>query len=136
MLRPSLNRAGSTFKPIMAVAALEEGVIGPTETVNCTGQYQEIQYVLPEVVDLANYSTLIIDVVSSGTLDIKYVNPEATENEWGQLAQFADNYTADGITEPLYLDLTGYASYDLSQINFMTCADNITFTLKSMTFVK
>ena len=33
---------GSTFKPIIAVAALEEGVIGLTETVNCTGQYQEI----------------------------------------------------------------------------------------------
>lgn len=33
---------GSTFKPIIAVAALEEGVIGINETVNCTGQYQEI----------------------------------------------------------------------------------------------
>ena len=33
---------GSTFKPIIAVAALEEGVIGLTETVNCIGQYQEI----------------------------------------------------------------------------------------------
>ena len=33
---------GSTFKPIIAVAALEENVIGLTETVNCTGQYQEI----------------------------------------------------------------------------------------------
>ncbi len=33
---------GSTFKPIIAVAALEEGAIGIHETVNCTGQYQEI----------------------------------------------------------------------------------------------
>ena len=33
---------GSTFKPIMAVAALEERAIGMTETVNCVGQYQEI----------------------------------------------------------------------------------------------
>lgn len=33
---------GSTFKPLIAVAALEEGVIGLTDTVNCTGQYQEI----------------------------------------------------------------------------------------------
>ena len=33
---------GSTFKPIIAVAALEEGAVSLTETVNCTGQYQEI----------------------------------------------------------------------------------------------
>lgn len=33
---------GSTFKPLIAIAALEEGVIGLTETINCTGQYQEI----------------------------------------------------------------------------------------------
>ena len=98
--------------------------------------YQEIQYILPEVVDLAKYSTLIVDVVSTGTLDIKLVNPEAAVNEWGQLAPFADNYTAEVVSDPVYIDLTGYASYDLSQINFMTCADNITFTIKSMTFVK
>ncbi len=33
---------GSTFKPIIAVAALEEGVIGLSDTVTCTGQYNEI----------------------------------------------------------------------------------------------
>ncbi len=33
---------GSTFKPIIAVAALEEGVIDRYETVNCTGRYEEI----------------------------------------------------------------------------------------------
>ena len=33
---------GSTFKPIMAVAALEEKAIGLSDTVNCTGMYQEI----------------------------------------------------------------------------------------------
>ena len=33
---------GSTFKPILAVAALEEGVIGLTDTVDCTGKYTEI----------------------------------------------------------------------------------------------
>ena len=33
---------GSTFKPLIAVAALEEGVIGLSETVNCVGQYKEI----------------------------------------------------------------------------------------------
>lgn len=46
--RPLYNNAtqttkapGSTFKPIMAIAGLEEKVIGLTETVNCTGTYQE-----------------------------------------------------------------------------------------------
>ena len=33
---------GSTFKPIMAIAALEEGVVGLTDTVDCTGRYTEI----------------------------------------------------------------------------------------------
>ncbi len=33
---------GSTFKPIIAVAALEEGVVDRYETVTCTGRYEEI----------------------------------------------------------------------------------------------
>ena len=49
MSRPLYNNAtqaqkapGSTFKPIMAIAALEEGVVGLTDTVDCTGRYTEI----------------------------------------------------------------------------------------------
>ena len=34
---------GSTFKPITAVAALEEGIISPLDTINCTGIYDEIE---------------------------------------------------------------------------------------------
>lgn len=33
---------GSTFKPITAIAALEEGALTLTETINCTGIYDEI----------------------------------------------------------------------------------------------
>ncbi|WP_333651792.1 penicillin-binding transpeptidase domain-containing protein [Lacrimispora sp.] len=33
---------GSTFKPITAVAALEEHVVNTEETINCTGEYDEI----------------------------------------------------------------------------------------------
>ncbi len=34
-----LYRPGSTFKPVVAAAALGEGVISPTDTVRCTGVY-------------------------------------------------------------------------------------------------
>ena len=33
---------GSTFKPITAIAGLEEGVISLGETINCTGEYDEV----------------------------------------------------------------------------------------------
>lgn len=33
---------GSTFKPITAVAALEEGVIGIQDKIDCTGRYEEV----------------------------------------------------------------------------------------------
>lgn len=33
---------GSTFKPITAVAALETGVLGLTDTIECTGLYEEV----------------------------------------------------------------------------------------------
>lgn len=33
---------GSTFKPITAIAALEEGVIGLYDTIDCTGEYKEV----------------------------------------------------------------------------------------------
>ena len=33
---------GSTFKPITAIAGLEEGVIGLEETIECTGEYTEV----------------------------------------------------------------------------------------------
>ncbi len=33
---------GSTFKPITAIAALEEGIISPYDTIDCTGIYEEV----------------------------------------------------------------------------------------------
>lgn len=33
---------GSTFKPITAIAGLEEGVVSPYETINCIGSYREV----------------------------------------------------------------------------------------------
>ncbi|WP_024734597.1 penicillin-binding transpeptidase domain-containing protein [Enterocloster asparagiformis] len=49
MSKPLYNNAtqarkapGSTFKPITAVAALETGVLSPTDTITCTGLYDEI----------------------------------------------------------------------------------------------
>lgn len=38
----TLKAPGSTFKPITAIAALEEGVITVDEPINCTGIYEEI----------------------------------------------------------------------------------------------
>ena len=110
---------------------------GDAVDVTISGQYQEIQYALPEVVDLAAYTTLIVDVTSSAQLDIKLVNPEAVLNEYSQLTPFLDFYTAEGaITAPITIDLAAYADKDLSQINFMAMVgDTTTLTIKSITFV-
>ena len=106
--------------------------------VTIASQYQEIQYILPEAVDLAAYKTLIVDVTSNAQLDIKLVDPNAEINEYSQKAPFRDNYTAEGqaITEPVYIDLAEYADKDLSQINFMAMGNDVAFTIKSITFVK
>lgn len=37
-----LKAPGSTFKPITAVAVLEEGVLNTTDTISCTGMYDEV----------------------------------------------------------------------------------------------
>ena len=114
-------------------AVIEDGGVNVT----IAGQYQEIQYILPSVVDLAQYQWLIIDVTSNSQLDIKLVNPEAELNEYSQATPFKDNYTAEGaITEPVYIDLAEFADYDLSQINFMAMTNNCEFTLNNMTFAK
>lgn len=38
----TLKAPGSTFKPITAIAGLEEGVISTSELINCTGIYEEV----------------------------------------------------------------------------------------------
>lgn len=38
----TLKAPGSTFKPITAIAGLEEGVINLTDAINCTGIYEEV----------------------------------------------------------------------------------------------
>ncbi len=116
----------------------EAAVNGDAVDVTIASQYQEIQYILPEVVDLAAYKTLIVDVTSNAQLDIKLVDPNAELNQYSQKAPFHDGYTAEGqaITEPIYIDLTAFADKDLAQINFMAMGNDTAFTIKSITFVK
>lgn len=111
---------------------------GDAVDVTIASQYQEIQYILPEVIDLAAYTTLVVDVTSNAQLDIKLVDPNAELNQYNQKAPFHDGYTAQGqaITEPVYIDLTAFADKDLSQINFMAMGNDTAFTIKSITFVK
>ena len=113
-------------------------VNGDAVDVTIASQYQEIQYTLPEAVDLAAYKTLIVDVTSNAQLDIKLVDPNAELNQYSQKAPFKDNYTAEGqaITEPVYIDLAEFADKDLSQINFMAMGNDTAFTIKSISFVK
>ena len=116
----------------------EATVNGDAVDVTIASQYQEIQYILPEVVDLAAYKTLIVDVTSNAQLDIKLVDPNAELNQYSQKTPFKDNYTAQdqGITEAIYIDLAEFADKDLAQINFMACVNDVKFTIKSITFVK
>lgn len=113
-------------------------VNGDAVDVTIDSQYQEIQYILPEAIDLAAYKTLIVDVTSNAALDIKLVDPDAELNQYNQKAPFHDNYTADGqaITEPIYIALGDFAEFDLAQINFMAMGNDTAFTIKSITFVK
>ena len=124
---------------------LADGGYGYVPTINgdavdvaIASQYQEIQYILPEAVVLADYTSLIVDVTSNAPLDIKLVNSDAVLNEYSQKTPFLDNYTAEGqaITGPITIDLTPYADKDLSQINFMAMGNDTNFTIKSITFVK
>ena len=130
---------------VITFADLTAGGYGYNATVNgdvvdvtIASQYQEIQYILPEAVDLAAYKTLIVDVTSNAQLDIKLVDPNAELNQYNQKAPFKDNYTAEGqaITEPIYIDLAEFADKDLAQINFMAMGADTAFTIKSITFVK
>jgi len=118
----------------------EASVDGDVVNVSIATNTQEIQYVLPEVIDLAEYKTLIVDVTSNGQLDIKLVDPNATTNQYSQLEPFLNKYTGTGpsdpITAPVEIDLTPYADKDVSQINFMACNNGLEFTIKSITFVK
>ncbi len=150
-----LTAGGETAEPVAETSASNDLVItfggltaggygydatvnGDVVDVTIASQYQEIQYVLPEVVDLAAYTTMIVDVTSNAPLDIKLVNPEAELNQYSQKTPFLDNYTAEGaaITSPITIDLTAYADKDLSQINFMAMGNDTTFTIKSVTFTK
>ncbi len=130
---------------VISFADLTAGGYGYNATVNgdavdvtIASQYQEIQYILPEAVDLAAYATLIVDVTSNAQLDIKLVDPNAELNEYSQKAPFKDYYTAEGqaITEPIYIDLAEFADKDLAQINFMAMGNDVAFTIKSITFAK
>jgi len=114
----------------------EASVNGDAVDVTIASQYQEIQYILPEAVALAGYTSLVVDVTSNAQLDIKLVNSDAVLNEYSQKTPFLDNYTAEGqaITEPVIIDLTAYADKDLSQINFMAMGNDVAFTIKSITF--
>ena len=141
---PEPTQAPVSDNSVINFADLMEGGYGYEATVadgvvkvTIAAQYQELQYVLPEAIDLAQYSRLIIDVTSNSQLDIKLVNPDAALNEYNQATPFKDNYTAEGaITEPVYIDLAEFADYDLSQINFMAMTNDCEFTLNNMTFVK
>ena len=114
-------------------AVISDGAVNVT----IATQYQEIQYTLPEAIDLAQYSKMVIDVTSNNQLDIKLVNPDAAVNEYSQLTPFLDNYTAEGAIEaPIEIALADYAAFDLSQINFMAMVNDTAFTIKNVTFVK
>jgi len=96
--------------------------------------------VLPEVVALAGYTKLIVDVTSDYQIDIKLVAPDAEVNQYGNLSEFAFKYTGTGptdpVTEPVEIDLTPYADKEVSEIYFMGCNSSTQLTIKSVTFVK
>ena len=114
----------------------EAALNGDAVDVTIASQYQEIQYILPEAVVLADYTSLVVDVVSNAQIDVKLVNSDAVLNEYSQKTPFLDYYTDGAVTAPLTIDLAAYADKDLSQINFMAMGNDVAFTIKSITFVK
>ncbi len=138
--------------PVIYFAELEKGgydytasVVDGALTGTIDKQNGEIQYILPEVIDLAPYSQIVIEIQSDKQLDIKLVNPEAEVNKYNQKTPFVDAYSGEKVVSPHtivlgktdYYDFTHARNYKLSQINFMANKEGMTtFTLKSMTFVK
>lgn len=132
---------------VVNFADLTAGGYGCTATpangivsVDVSGQYQEVQYTLPETVDLAQYSKLVVTLVTKSMSDadalaIKLVNPDAELNQYGNPTEFACIYNvlSDSTFE---IDLSSYADYDMNQIFFMASAGATAFTLTSVAFVK
>ncbi len=115
---PLFNRAvtgqypsGSTIKPVIAAAALAEGVIGPSTTVNSVGGIRINQWFFPDWKAGGHGSTNVIKAIAESVNTFFYYIGGGYEDFTGLgvrlIAEYADRF---GFSKPTGIDLPGEAS--------------------------
>lgn len=110
-------------------------------TVEYSGQYQEIQYVLPNAVDMSKYDTMIVTLAtksadSADAVAFKLAAVGAANDQYGNPESFKVVYDVTSAKKgEVTVDLSEFAGQKMSQISFMSNNGMTTTTLYSVTFI-
>lgn len=141
---PTTADGAIVYKP----ADLTDKGYGYTKTVGADGGvqvkysevYQEIQYVLPQAVDLSKYKTLVVSASTATATDadaiaIKVAASDAATDQYGNPESLTVQYGCMSATKTDFtIDLSAFAGKKVSQISIMSNNGAASATLYSFTF--